>query len=213
MSSWQRASWRSEGELIASVGLALIAACAMNSQKSDPPSALNYGAYETNGKRAVLLSHTIDGERRRPGVAVKPGHHRLTIKVRWSNDWIDETVLDVDFAPGHVYELMRYELAPGQDPAAADFKPARRPTLAQSAAAGAVAGMLFWTWPILIPYVVITHRNDVEPKARPFTDCCFVWVQDKAGGAVVAGLHPPSVKPHGDSAAQPADGEPPATGH
>jgi len=83
-----------------------------------------------------------------------------------------------------------YELRPGEDPETADF---RERTSGEVAGAVILGGALMPPFPIsifLAPLILSRVIADKLAEDRPFQDCCFLWIQEKESGRVVAGVTP-----------------------
>ena len=90
---------------------------------------------------------------------------------------------------GERYLVGIYELRPGEDPKTADFR-----EWTSGEVAGAALGGAFMAIPplIFLTPLIVSARVIAEELAedRPFQDCCFLWIQEKESGRVVAGVTP-----------------------
>jgi len=91
---------------------------------------------------------------------------------------------------GERYLVGIYELRPGEDPKTADF---REWTSGEVAGVSFLGGALMGTPPfIFLAPLIVSARIIAENLAedRPFQDCCFLWIQEKESGRVLAGVTP-----------------------
>jgi hypothetical protein len=99
--------------------------------------------------------------------------------------------LAFDAVAGKRYSIFAIELKPGQDPTTVAIhglsfgEEMRRMPLYVIRVPLAC---------ILSPYFFLKVGKAVvlPPSARPFEDCCFLWIEDMETGEVVGGMRPPS---------------------
>jgi hypothetical protein len=147
--------------------------------------------YWKGGARSVEIV-TVDGEKlRETAIEILPGVHRIEVEAKWSNGWKDKSELTFSAMAGERYLVGIYELRPGEDPKTVDFR-----EWTSGEVAGAVIGgtLLMSPFPISIflDSLIVSARviADNLAKDRPFQDCCFLWIQEKESGRVLAGVTP-----------------------
>ena len=180
------------GLAIGALALSAFAACACSS--STPYLAT--GSEWTKGRVRHLALVTIDGRPVHPakagGAALSPGTHSIEVRVEWSNASEDVTRLHFEGETGKRYVALAYELAPGEAREQALVRPLTYPrSLLRAAAGGAAEGAATLWVPIVVIYQGAKKLYGTsEPSTRPHEKCCFVWIQEEEGGAVVAGERP-----------------------
>jgi len=154
------------------------------------------GAEWTKGSARHLALVAIDGLSVHPtragGAELRPGPRSVEVRVEWSNGSADLTRFHFEVETRKRYVALAYELAPGEAREDVVVRPPTYPrSLLQAAAEGAAEGAA----PLWVPVVVIYRgvrklQETDEPAARPHAGCCFVWIQEEDGGALVAGERP-----------------------
>ncbi len=146
--------------------------------------------YWKGGARSVEIV-SVDGEKvRETAIETLPGVHRIDVEAKWSNGWKDKSEFTFWTMAGERYLVGVYELRPGEDPETADF---REKTSGEVAGEVAIGVALMPPFPIsifLAPLIVARVIGDELAEERPFQDCCFLWIQEKESGRVVAGVTP-----------------------
>src|SRR5215472_4708672 len=143
---------------------------------------------------------SVDGEKvRETAIEILPGVHRIEVEAKWSNGWKDKSELPFSAMAGERYLVGIYELRPGEDPETADFRERTSGEVAGQVAGevagasigGALMGGPFpigiFLAPLIVSAQVIAGKLAEE---RPFQDCCFMWIQEKESGRVLAGVTP-----------------------
>jgi hypothetical protein len=155
-------------------------------------SSFLWGGCVNNGAQVSLISALVDDDIYKnladhPGLFLFPGPHKIKITARWSNDWVDATDLQADLAARQTYLLLFYEAHLGQDLATADISPKQAWTLIADS-------FVFMFFPLIaIGYVLpmtILQKEPEPPTARPFENCCFLWIENQNTGEVIAGKRP-----------------------
>src|SRR5215470_12027137 len=149
--------------------------------------------YWKGGARSVEIV-SVDGEKvRETAIEILPGVHRIEVEAKWSNGWKDKSELTFSAMAGERYLVGIYELRPGEDPETADFRERTSGEVAGAASVSILGGALMPPFPIsifLAPIVFARVIADKLAEDRPFQDCCFLWIQEKESGRVVAGVTP-----------------------
>ena len=146
--------------------------------------------YWKGGARSVEIV-SVDGEKvRETAIEILPGVHRIEVEAKWSNGWKDKSELPFSAMAGERYLVGIYELRPGEDPETADFR--ERTSREVAGAALGEALMLMPPLPIFLEPLIISARVIADKLAedRAFQDCCFLWIQVKESGRVLAGVTP-----------------------
>jgi hypothetical protein len=129
-----------------------------------------------------------------------PGEHAVDVNIPWSNGLWENVHFMFNAEAGHTYEIMRFELKPGQDPATIEPASAAEPFLdfgrflllpfAYALYVPVVATSIIWG-PIA-DSMTPTQPNsqDAPPDRRPFENCCYVWIQDFDAQKIAAGVSP-----------------------
>ena len=146
--------------------------------------------YWKGGARSVEIV-SVDGEKvRETAIEILPGVHRIEVEAKWSNGWKDKSELPFSAMAGERYLVGIYELRPGEDPETADFRERTSGEVAGAALGEAL--MLMPPLPIFLEPLIISARVIADKLAedRPFQDCCFLWIQVKESGRVLAGVTP-----------------------
>ena len=183
------------GALIFAVMATACAPLQMYPGKRLPPGQVavvssDMGRYWKGGARSVEIV-SVDGEKvTETAIEILPGVHRIEVEAKWSNGWKDKSELPFSAMAGERYLVGIYELRPGEDPETADF---RERTSGEVAGEVAIAAALMAP-PIVIflaPLIVSARViADKLAEDRPFQDCCFLWIQEKESGRVLAGVTP-----------------------
>src|SRR5215470_14409809 len=155
--------------------------------------------YWKGGARSVEIV-SVDGEKvRETAIEILPGVHRIEVEAKWSNGWKDKSELPFSAMAGERYLVGIYELRPGEDPETADFRERTSGEVAGEVAGAAsvafLGGALMGTAPfpfIFLEPLIVSARVIADKLAedRPFQDCCFLWIQEKELGRVLAGVTP-----------------------
>ena len=137
---------------------------------------------------------SVDGEKvRETTIEILPGVHRIEVEAKWSNGWKDKSELTFLAMAGERYLVGIYELRPGEDPKTADFREWTSGEVAGAASVSFLRDALIGTTPfIFLAPLIVAARVIAEKLAedRPFQDCCFLWIQEKESGRVLAGVTP-----------------------
>jgi hypothetical protein len=86
-----------------------------------------------------------------------------------------------------------YELRPGEDPETADFRERTAWEVAGATSVAFLGAALMGTPPfIFLDPLIVSARVIADKLAedRSFQDCCFLWIQEKESGRVLAGVTP-----------------------
>jgi hypothetical protein len=151
--------------------------------------------YWKGGARSVEIV-SVDGEKvRETAIEILPGVHRIEVEAKWSNGWKDKSELPFSAMAGERYLVGIYELRPGEDPETADFREWTSGEVAGAASVAFLGGALMGTAPfpfIFLEPLIVSARVIADKLAedRPFQDCCFLWIQEKESGRVLAGVTP-----------------------
>jgi hypothetical protein len=154
------------------------------------------GSEWTKGRVRQLSLVGVDGRAIHParagGAELSPGRHDVDIRVEWSNANADVTQLQFEAEPQVRYVALAYELTAGEARENARVRPFTYPEslwrgLAEGAATGAAP---LWVPVVLIYRGVRKVYGASAPATRPYEGCCFVWIQEEAGSALVAGERP-----------------------
>jgi hypothetical protein len=150
--------------------------------------------YWKGGARSVEIV-SVDGEKvTETAIEILPGVHRIEVEAKWSNGWKDKSELPFSAMAGERYLVGIYELRPGEDPETADFRERTSGEVAGEVAGAAIGDVLMYSSPIsifLAPLIVSARViGDELAEDRPFQDCCFLWIQEKESGRVLAGVTP-----------------------
>jgi hypothetical protein len=123
---------------------------------------------------------------------LEPGQQILFVTVDWSNGWTDTTELQFDVKPQTWYWALAYELKPGEKREDADIRMLTfGESMKKAGLEGAGEGLAPLLFPIYITYVGLKKTAGQEsPHNRPYEGCCFVWIQEKESGKLVAGERP-----------------------
>jgi hypothetical protein len=195
MHSLQSRSALVSGGLIVAVIATTCAPLQMYPGKRLPPGEVaivssDVGRY-WKGRATSVEIVSVDGEKLNETVIeVLPGVHRVEVQAKWSNGWKDKSELTFPAMAGESYQVGIYELRPGEDPETADF---REWTSVEVAGAASVTALMaippinIFLAPLIVSARVI---GDELAKDRPFQDCCYLWIQEKESGKVLAGVTP-----------------------
>lgn len=159
-------------------------------------SYLVSGTEWTKGQVRQVDLASVDGDPIHParagGVALPPGPHSIDVRVEWSNGSADVTQLRFEAEAQKRYVALAYELAAGEARESARVRPFTYPeSLWRAAAAGAATGAAPVWAPVVLIYRGLQKIHGASaPATRPREGCCFVWIQEEAGGALVAGERP-----------------------
>jgi len=158
-----------------------------------PQATVACGVEWQKGRVRGIALHSVDGAGGAPEFReLPPGRHSVAVKVTWSNEWSDQTDLQFEAQPDKWYWVLAYELAPGEPRTGADIRMhGFGQSLGRSALEGAAAGSAPLWLPIAAVYWGVQKiAGGAAPQERPFAGCCFVWVQEKESGVVIAGERP-----------------------
>ena len=137
---------------------------------------------------------SVDGEKvRETAIEILPGVHRIEVEAKWSTGWKDKSELTFLAMAGERYLVGIYELRPGEDPKTADFREWTSGEVAGAASVSFLGGAVMGIPPfIFLAPLIVSARIIAENLAedRPFQDCCFLWIQEKESGRVLAGVTP-----------------------
>lgn len=156
------------------------------------------------GRVLGLTLVAIDGEINvLSGYALSPGEHAVSVAVEWSNGAKDRTELKFDLQQGKAYQALAFELAPVE---ARERPPAPRlipsswqglfemTCMSRRPGGPAGASCLNLVLPLAAVYSgteqVAQQRAASVVDPRPFSGCCFVWIQETDTGVLVAGARP-----------------------
>jgi len=173
--------------VILTVFLSTIAGCASTN------SGVVRGDEWTKGRVLRVDMEAINGEHVSPRAKeLQPGAHTASVAVTWSNGWTDRTELQFEVQPEKWYWVLAYELKPGEQRECADI---RMVTFGESLGMSAIEGAAMGTAPLWFPIAAVYSGmkkifGHESPQNRPFDGCCFVWVQERESGAVIAGERP-----------------------
>ena len=146
--------------------------------------------YWKGGARSVEIV-SVDGEKvTETAIEILPGVHRIEVEAKWSNGWKDKSELPFSAMAGERYLVGIYELRPGEDPETADFRERTSGEVAGEVAIG--AALMAPPISIFLAPLIMSARVIADKLAedRPFQDCCFLWIQEKESGRVLAGVTP-----------------------
>ena len=151
------------------------------------------GHYWKGGARSVEIV-SVDGEKvRETAIEILPGVHRVEVEAKWSNGWKDKSELTFSAMAGERYLVGIYELRPGDDPKTADFREWTSGEMAGATSVSFLGGAFMAIPPLIfLTPLIVSARVIAENLAedKPFQDCCFLWIQEKESGRVVAGVTP-----------------------
>ena len=146
--------------------------------------------YWKGGARSVEIV-SVDGEKvTETAIEILPGVHRIKVEAKWSNGWKDKSEFTFWTMAGERYLVGIYELRPGEDPETADFRERTSGEVAGEVAISAALmapPIVIFLAPLIVSARVIADKLAEE---RPFQDCCFMWIQEKESGRVLAGVTP-----------------------
>jgi hypothetical protein len=149
---------------------------------------------EWNKGRAGSISfEKVDGEYgERTWRKLAQGPHTASVAVTWSNGWTDVTELQFEVRPESWYWVLAYELKPGEQAEQADIRMTTfGESLGHSVLEGVVTGSAPLWFPVAAVYSGMRKISGHEAQHdRPYDGCCFVWIQERETGSVIAGAPP-----------------------
>jgi hypothetical protein len=129
-----------------------------------------------------------------------PGLYTVEVSVEWSNGYNEEhgIIKDLNAEPAQRYAILAYESGKGRRQLTdvkihgyvSDFEKVATWVILAPVAIVYIAAIVV-TLPFTIPAALIEGRRAcVRPAGKPSKDCCYIWIEHRPTGNVVAGTAP-----------------------